>query len=616
MAGVGKLPVNADRLSVIKALVLLAVLLHLPFAFKTAFFADDFIQAFALQGDARLEQAGFANQGEPGTLAYAVRNQFYFFHPDAANYQVLRQHGVVPWWTPDDARIRFFRPLASFTHWLDYQMWPDSIRLMHAHSLLILLLAAGFAFLCYWRVAEHRLVAWLAVLILLLDISAIYPLEWVAGRNSLLVLLFAPLVLLCLQRGRKWLPLSWLFYACALLSAEAGVGVAGFVLAWVLFMHRGSMGHKAGLLLPYIVITFIWRWYYQVHGYGAAGIGQYIDPVAAPLDFLAHGLLHYPVLVIHTLTGIEASDFFVRGQWRLPYAITGVVLALLPPLAARYLCVATRQWWFWYSASLLSLLPMVSLTLSDPRISLLAHVAFAPALAMLLHAFCLQANRRWLSFADIFVIVAALLHIIAGLFAYTAVAVMPEKNIDAIDSRFNGFPSLDVANKHLLLANAVDPFRLMYYPYRAVWHNKPMAASVRSLMLAETAVTITRLDNKRYRLEQNGGMLLYPDDTERYDQGRHPGDVGGVAGMSYLLSGFFHDGEYHFSVGQRFDYDDTGIIVSRLINGRPAAIEVLVKADNTVWLYWDWQTRHYRVLPSLAVGQSTTLQGKYEHSQP
>src|SRR5687767_4342080 len=39
-----------------------------------------------------------------------------------------------PWWASPDLKLSLFRPVSGFTHYLDYQLWPDSPLLMHLHS--------------------------------------------------------------------------------------------------------------------------------------------------------------------------------------------------------------------------------------------------------------------------------------------------------------------------------------------------------------------------------------------------------------------------------------------------------------------------------------------------
>ncbi len=66
------------------------------------------------------------------------------------------------------------------THWIDYQLWPDSPLLMHAHSLIWLGLAAATAAFLYRRF-EPSATAGLAVLLFAIDDAHIMPAMWLAN---------------------------------------------------------------------------------------------------------------------------------------------------------------------------------------------------------------------------------------------------------------------------------------------------------------------------------------------------------------------------------------------------------------------------------------------------
>jgi len=44
--------------------------------------------------------------------------------------------GSSPWWSNGGARVCFFRPVSALTHWFDYLLWPDTLSLMYAQSLV------------------------------------------------------------------------------------------------------------------------------------------------------------------------------------------------------------------------------------------------------------------------------------------------------------------------------------------------------------------------------------------------------------------------------------------------------------------------------------------------
>ena len=573
------------------------------------FFADDFIQHFAFQGDSQLERQGFAGSKTPGSLPFAIEHQFLFFNPHQDNYVALQESGSLPWWLADNAQIHFWRPLTTLSHWLDYQLWPDSSQLMHAHSAFIVLLAWLAFFFLYKRLLPNSAWANIALLLLVLDVSLVLPLDWIAARNSLLLLLIAPLMLLALLRQNVLgYGIALLCYSAALLTAEAGVSFLAFVLAYLCFLNDKSWRHKVVLFSAFLAITVLWRSYYHMQHYGALGVGHYVDMLYAPWAFIQHALLFYPVLLVHTISGAEGVDFYLQGHWRYFVAFLGYGLLLLPISVAKRLAIANKLWWFFYLSALLSLVPLSSIALSDPRMSILPFAFFAPALAMIIVAFY-QRQQALLAISIgvksvVYLVVAC--HIVISTLALLALSLLASQNSDAVDARFNQF---DNDAEHILIINSVDPFRLMYQPYRTAFYQQTVPASVRSLLLAQSTVHIERLSETQYQLTQQQGMRLSVAENIAHTAKL----VDGVEGMSHLLMGFFHDGSYDFYLDQIFDYAESEIRISQLVDKRPKSIIVRLKKTDITWLFWDWHSRQYQQLPTLAVGETREIKGKHDY---
>ena len=71
-------------------------------------------------------------------LPGALMGLFAFLDGNPDQNRTLMDTGFMPWWSLESLRISFWRPLAAFTHWLDYQLWPNSPAIMHFHSLILL----------------------------------------------------------------------------------------------------------------------------------------------------------------------------------------------------------------------------------------------------------------------------------------------------------------------------------------------------------------------------------------------------------------------------------------------------------------------------------------------
>src|SRR5688572_18740798 len=110
---------GADRwvLLLIAAISLLAI--------DTGLGADDHIHQVMVEGARDL----------PG-FRRAPLDLFRFAPGDRVTAEQMSRDGILPWWADPEARLAFWRPLTSATHWLDYAAWPRAEWLMHFESLL------------------------------------------------------------------------------------------------------------------------------------------------------------------------------------------------------------------------------------------------------------------------------------------------------------------------------------------------------------------------------------------------------------------------------------------------------------------------------------------------
>jgi len=195
----------------------------------------------------------------------------------AANVQILA-YGL-PWWTDTDVKIAFFRPLAAATHWLDYRLWPESIVLIHLHSVLWYGVLCALAFALYRRLLPTG-VALLAGLLFVVDIQHMATISWIASRNGLIAGSFSLLAMLLHWRAIQiqGLSLSWLAAVSmllALLAGEVGSACAGYLLGMSLFVDRRALTVRLTSLLPFGVLGGGWLLYYFGNGYGSANTGFY-----------------------------------------------------------------------------------------------------------------------------------------------------------------------------------------------------------------------------------------------------------------------------------------------------------------------------------------------------
>ncbi|MCA9539306.1 MAG: hypothetical protein KC620_10495 [Myxococcales bacterium] len=310
------------RLPVFAAL--LAALLCAPALF-TGWLHDDWVQQAMLRGlDVALPHQ------RPLTHFFA------FLEGDPAVTGALRDVGVMPWWTPLDLRLCFFRPVTVLTHLFDHAVAPGSPVLAHAHNLLWLALVVLLAARLFGRLLPTPAVAGLATLMYAVDESHGMPAAWVANRNALIATALGLLTV--------WLHLRWrrdgriaaafaapVMLALALLSAEGAIATTAWLFAFAVWLDAGPRRARLLSLVPYALVVIVWRAIYSALGYGANGSGFYIDPLREPLAFVGAMLVRAPVLLADqflTLPSTPVTFLEQPGQIAAALFALGLLLTL------------------------------------------------------------------------------------------------------------------------------------------------------------------------------------------------------------------------------------------------------------------------------------------------
>jgi hypothetical protein len=243
---------------------------------------------------------------------------FGFVQVDPVYAAHCREIGLYPWWTQPTTQVMYWRPFAAITHFVDYTWWPRAAWLMHLENVAwycALVMASG-AF--YRRFAGAGWVAGLATALYAFDHAHATPVAWIANRNALMAAFFGVMALLAHDRwrreGRRSLLLgASLAFVLALLSSEAGVAIAGYLVAYALFVERGAAGGRALSLLPCGLVTVAWRVVYRALGHGVAGTGLSVDPLSQPpLAFLHRAAESVPILTASSVSGVPIELWLER----------------------------------------------------------------------------------------------------------------------------------------------------------------------------------------------------------------------------------------------------------------------------------------------------------------
>lgn len=379
----------------------LAILLTLP-SLGGGLWGDDYFQARHFLG-------WFNGSGEPW---------WDMFHLQTGEL-AKRFGGTAPWWTADELRVQFFRPLTAATHLVDYWLWPSAHWVKHLHNIVYFALLVGAVAKLYRAVERDPRVALLASMLFACSYVHSTSVGWIANRNAILAALFGVLCILAYLRWRAADgPPTMGFVAMGLLVAsllcgEIGVCTIAIVIALEFRARRDVRPRRRPWLGPVVAVSIVvgWRVGYQTMGFGASSSGAYIDPVGSPLLFAEHIPARLAWLGAFVLVPVRAVLIDGLATWgRVPLCglllVTGVVLALA-------VWRQRRRNIHWLLATGGCLIPLVASVPGD-RLLTFAVIGFCPIVATFLVETLDAPNRVRCSLAAIvvachFVLSAALL---------------------------------------------------------------------------------------------------------------------------------------------------------------------------------------------------------------
>jgi hypothetical protein len=600
------------------ALVLIAVAVSLP-ALRAGLLNDDYRHCALLAGPSEfldhLGEAGLAPDGS-GRLSTALADQFITVDPNT-NQQALKAYGALPWWTCDDLRVAFWRPVAALTHWVDHQLLPDSIVLMHLHSILWFAAVALAVSLLYRRLIGPGWIATLAGLIYVLADFSYFPTLWVANRNALIALFFGLWTLLLHDRRRRQGGrLGWTAPACllvSLLSAEAGIATLAYLFAYEAMLRQERWAIRLRALAPFLVVTIGWRLVYNLLGYGAAGGRFYLDPAREPLRY--------------ALAMLDRAPFLLAGQWLtvppdLYTMVSGVskhilwvvllLFAVAIPAAVWPLLRAERRARFWLVGMYLSALPVCA-TVPMGRTLLFIAVGAFGLIAEFVGGWRQQVG--WVptcGWRSVLVPVLA----VATLTAHLPWAVVKRVTAPYVTAgaarqmtRTTAIGLLDWRrHEDLILVNAPNPAAFLYDPFENAYAGRKLPHAVRTLAPAYGALEIVRPRPRRLTVRSVSRSLLDCPPSKWLHFVFFYQTLSDVRGPDQPMR-----------VGQRIVLPRMTVEITR-VDERGLPVEatfdfpVPLEDASLCWLYWDWHRRRYAAFCVPEVGASVTLAGPFSPS--
>lgn len=543
------------------------------------------------------------NSNSPLRLLKSPLDMFRLLDGNIVHNKALMDYGFLPWWTDEAVKAAFWRPVASFTHWVDYLLWPDTPALMHAQSVLWYAALAAAVTLLYQRVMGMTAVAIIAAFLYCVDDAHVVPIGFLANRNALLAALFGVLTLLAHSKWRdeRWrlgALLAPCMLALSLLSKEEGIATVAYLVAFALLMDGAPLRRRLLTLAPYAVVIVIWRIMWSHLGYGVAHIGPYVDPLREPLRYAMSLLTNAPILIMGQLAAPPAdlSLILQSGMLRWFGAAAWVFVVLV---AAAWLPLLRRDRVarFWALGMVLALIPLCT-TFPADRMLLFIGLGAMGLMAQFLQRIVAAPmewprQRLWrtvvLVLAGVFVIRHAVISPL-NLPIRAASPMGPQYVLDRLYLKQPPGPQIE--KQDLVVINAPTIFVVMTSPLVWASENAPMPKHMRVLSSSLfQPVDVRRMDEKTLVVRPSPGFLAWLDDRLCRGEDRP------------------------MTVGQKVNLTGMSVEVTALTwDGRPAEaifrFDVPLEDQSLKWL--QWKDGGFLPFTPPPVGQSVTVKASWE----
>jgi len=608
--GVAARPIIASRYWIVIVLIV-GVLLYVPFLFS-GFFQDDY--GFRLQFSPDI----FEKFNIPAEVMRNNPLNLYGFSWDSsARFSIEQDHGFAPWWASDQIKTNFFRPLSSLTLALDFSLWPDTPLLIHIHSLLWFCLLIVLTYRLYRSISGSAAVAGISILLFVMDDALSGPVGWISNRHALVAMVFCVLCVWLYHQGvskQKWAYIAGAcgVYVLALLSSEMGLVTFAYLFVYMLVLDRDNWTGKVKRIVPFVLITVVWRLAYTGLGYGASGTLLYIDPILNPVDFITQMLTRFPALLFSAV-GLPVVDLLLAFS---PQAMGVAAAVFLIPLGLLALAVypvlkTHRTSAFWLLGLLAAIVPVVTGIPQNRNLGLVSLGVMALAGQLFVDIATARRTGPLTTFQRILLRIAVpflvILYLVVSplLVISNPATTRTSAEAQASAAEFGSAPEL--AEQHLYVINPPGAMSFMAGLFQRLFNDKPMPASINYLSSGFAPVTIERVDAQTIIVTPDGGYtplpgLIVDDKTGMVTPV-------GLQNVYRALDGFHYNPRNPMRVGQVVALSDMTVEVTEMTgDGRiaQAAFTFAHPLDDNryVWLLWDEATSAYERVQMPPVGES------------
>ncbi|CBL45105.1 Hypothetical protein HDN1F_15220 [gamma proteobacterium HdN1] len=606
------------RVAAVLGFFILVLLTHYPFNDRT-FSTDDYLQRVSLVGSAELAEKGFTQADPNRNLAQRLRDTFQFFSDQSGSLQAQRDYGNMSWWTVQDGMMQPFRPLAALTHWIDYKLWPNDRSMMQVHSLVYFVFFAFAALMLYQRLAPKGPVALLAASFIVFDYSMSLNFNWLAARNAYLSPAFGMLCLLFYMRWRedeqvRYWHAAIACFGAALLTAEAGLAIAGYLGAYALLMDKRGWTRGLVALWPFVVIVLVWRAVYSKLGFGAEGIGLYLDPGRDLGEMFGRILMVFPTIVTSIATGFDALITAVDVQWRPWLIVFCWVVVLLGMYIIRNLLVQHREVRFLVLGSMFAAVPQCALLSGGARTGTFTAIGFFFVLALIIVRLLQQGSSRTRRVTGGALVA---LHLVLPVIAMSVSEMQLLPTVSASASNYSAAPDANDLEKHSVVYITSESATNMYYlPY--FWDAKGDELPKRMQVLAPglSAIYLTRTGERTLELKSPAGFVINQD-SPLLQQDLEVAPSISKENVLRMVDGLVTSPTEALHLGETVQNANMAVTVKEItFDGRVTKVSITMLGEEPLekkyWQYFDWKKDRYEAVPAPVIGQTIYIPGPFD----
>jgi hypothetical protein len=522
----------------------------------------------------------FLKQNTVSQSVYIKRqpSDFFNFVTSQTDFTYYRERGILlSWWSDPGFRNHFFRPVASLVHAVQFAFFADSPWIMHAGLILLYALLCFLISLLLKRFSSNPAALGIAILLFAINDVHAFSAGWISSYNTLLCCVFGMIAFLMHDRWRQtktWVPLLLFaaFFTIALFCSEGALALSGYLLAYALFLERGTIRGKIFSFVPTGIITVAYLFFYVIFGFGVKNSGIYVSLT----DLFSPALFSFFIKIAFLLYSQLFSVTLV-SMILLKIGITGIVIFLLILIAILFFLrkglFGTPQTSFFFTATVLSIAPFALGPLQD-RLLLWSGLGAAGLLGELFASNTLltakyeKMTARILLGTNLFI---SLLFFLPMLYA-PMVLEKPSRTLAAI-----------VPSNTTIFLNTPWDICLWYPPAIASEQGKAFPEHLYVLYAGLDTVSLTRTDRHTLIATVSRGWFTNPE-YERFS--RTP--------------------KHSFNVGDRVELQlMTASIRAVTRDGRPITVQFEFKDDLETYSWMNWTNKGPQQCSAPSIGTTT-----------